>query len=173
MLAGESSGTYQRCVGDIVTKKTRFLRGSTLEETQSAQDPMANSMPARPSNSSQMPLSPPLHLHGFIAWLRYPCVMFGNSKKKKASIFYLIINCGCCCDHCTYDSFTGPCLHHRYVLKINMSACSHCDECLRTESGRIIRSSNLWFTGSSEFDSTRSGAQRNSIVALYSCRWHE
>lgn len=57
-----------------------------------------------------------------------------------------------------------------------MSACSHFAACLRTESGRIIRSLNLWFTGSSEFESTRSGAHRNSTVALYSFkspgRWY-
>ena len=68
----------------------------------------------------------------------------------------------------TDNSLTGPCLHHKYVLKTSISACSHCDACLRTESGRIIRSPSLWFTGSSELDSTRSGAHRNSTVALYS-----
>lgn len=73
----------------------------------------------------------------------------------------------------TYNSLTGPCLHHKYELKISMSACSHCDECLSTESGRIIRSANLWFTGSSELDSTKSGAHRNSTVALYSCKRHK
>lgn len=73
----------------------------------------------------------------------------------------------------TYNSLTGPCRHHKYVLKTNISACSHFDACFRTESGRIIRSSNLWFTGSSELDSTSNGAQRNSTVALYSCKSHK
>lgn len=68
----------------------------------------------------------------------------------------------------TNNSLTGPCLHHKYVLKTSISAFSHSDACLRTVSGRIIRSSSLWFTGSSELDSTRRGAQRNSTVALYS-----
>lgn len=56
-------GAHQRCVGDMVTKKTRFLRGSTLEATQSAHAPMANSMAPSPSNSSQIPFFPALHLH--------------------------------------------------------------------------------------------------------------
>lgn len=68
----------------------------------------------------------------------------------------------------TNNSLTGPCLHHRYELKMSISAFPHSDECLRSESGRIIRSSNLWSTGSSELDSTSKGAQRNSTVALYS-----
>lgn len=55
-------GTHQKCVGDMVTKKTRFLRGSTLEATQSAHVPMANSMAPSPSNSSHTPLSSALHL---------------------------------------------------------------------------------------------------------------
>lgn len=58
---------YQRCVGDIVTKKSRFLRGSTLVATQSAQASMANSMAPTPSNSSQTPLSSALHLHKLVA----------------------------------------------------------------------------------------------------------
>ena len=56
-------GAHQRCVGDMVTKKTRFLRGSTLEATQSAHAPMVNSMAPSPSNSSQIPFFPALHLH--------------------------------------------------------------------------------------------------------------
>lgn len=47
----------------MVTKKTRFFMGSTLEATQSAHAPMANSMAPSPSNSSQIPFFPALHLH--------------------------------------------------------------------------------------------------------------
>jgi hypothetical protein len=54
--------THQRCVGDMVTKKTRFFWGSTLEATQSAQAPIANSIAPNPSNSSQAPFSSALHL---------------------------------------------------------------------------------------------------------------
>lgn len=55
-------GTHQRCVGDMVTKKARFLRGSSLEDIQSAQAPMANSMASCPSNSSHAPFSSVDHL---------------------------------------------------------------------------------------------------------------
>lgn len=43
----------------------------------------------------------------------------------------------------THNILTGPCLHQRYELKTNISACIHSDECLRSESGRSIRSDNL------------------------------
>lgn len=54
--------THQRCVGDMVTKNTRFFRGLSLEATQLAQALIANSMAPRPSNSSQTPFSSELHL---------------------------------------------------------------------------------------------------------------
>lgn len=47
-----------------MTKKTRFLRGSTLE-AHSAQAPMANSMAPIPSNSSQTEFASVLHLYNW------------------------------------------------------------------------------------------------------------
>ena len=55
-------GPYQRCVGDMVSKKIRFLWGSTLDATQSAQARTANSMPPSPSISSQTPFVSVFHL---------------------------------------------------------------------------------------------------------------
>ena len=134
----------------------------TFDAIQSAQAPMANSMAPSPSSSSQAPFSSALHLQKLQVYYEFSTSqnIFIFPKLEPFSYY-------------TYNSLTGPCLHHKYELKISISACSHCDECLSTESGRIIRSANLWFTGSSELDSTRSGAQRNSTVALYSCKWHK
>lgn len=53
---------YQRCVGDMVTKKTLFFRGSSLVLTQSAQVCIAISMALIPSNSSHTLFSSLLHL---------------------------------------------------------------------------------------------------------------
>lgn len=148
----------------MVTKKTFFFRGSTLESIQSAKASMANFMPLSSSISWQTPFISVLHLQKTMGCetMSYEYIippetwsLWFNMETKTKLVH-------------TNSSLTGPCLHHRYELKTSISAFFHSDECLRSESGRIIRSSNLWSTGSSELDSTSKGAQRNSTVALYS-----
>lgn len=144
--------TYHKCVGDMVTKKA-LLFWSTLDKIQSPQASMANVMAINPSKSSHTPSSSAVHLHSRSTY-----------KMQSKEIIFLWKEE----DIHTYRSLTFPCLHHKYVLKIKISALAHSDACSRSSSGAIILSLNLWFTGSSEFDLTRSGTQWNSTVALYS-----
>lgn len=59
-------------------------------------------------------------------------------------------------------------IHQMYVLKTRQSTFFQLTPCLSIDSGMIILFKMLCMFGSSEFDSTRNGAQQNSTVALQS-----
>ena len=71
----------------------------------------------------------------------------------------------------TYKTFISKVfIHQMQVLKMRQSTFFQLTPCFSIDSGMIIRFSMLCIVGSSEFDSTRNGAQQNSTVALQSYR---